>query len=156
VKLQHQGNEFLTSYGKRGGRMEYCADQLRTGQTRDRGFIPGKVNTFSSSCPELQQRPWGPTNFLLKGKWWSLPRGKSGQGVNLNTHFLSSPQLRMRILFIVLPHRTALYYCFFFCVLYCSCSCIVHVIVLYFVLVLYSVLVLYLFFFCTESACVAP
>jgi hypothetical protein len=38
---------------------------------------------------------------------------------------------------------------FFFCVLYCSCSCIVHVIVFY------SVLVLYLFFFCTESACVA-
>jgi hypothetical protein len=44
---------------------------------------------------------------------------------------------------------------FFFCVLYCSCSCIVHVIVLYFVLVVYSVLVLYLFFYCTVSACVA-
>jgi hypothetical protein len=39
--------------------------------------------------------------------------------------------------------------------LYCSCSCIVHVIVLYFVLVLYSVLLLYLFFYCTVSACVA-
>jgi hypothetical protein len=44
---------------------------------------------------------------------------------------------------------------FFFCVLYCSCSCIVHVIELYFVLVLYSVLVLYLFFYSTVSACVA-
>lgn len=56
----------------------------------------------SSSSHKHQHHLWGPPSILLKSDGWSLSRGRSDRGVNLNTQLHLLPGIRMRVLMLSL------------------------------------------------------